>query len=167
MHLLSPNTGSAKRQAARGGDSPRTREQPSKPPLYDYLTGLKELAFITTADRVKMATAVGEIKVVRQGILYKRGEFIRTWRPRFFQLKTDGSLRGWVLGTDVFALRLSYSRSYSKTTPPGPGDMPLNFFELTRQSAKEFLSCLLSCSTDFMAGLLLFTADCAAGGQAR
>lgn len=53
-----------------------------------------------------------EITVVKQGWLLKRGEYIKTWRPRWFQLKSDGSFRGF------------------KTGPPAPGDGPINFFDL-------------------------------------
>ncbi|EDQ92160.1 uncharacterized protein MONBRDRAFT_34933 [Monosiga brevicollis MX1] len=50
--------------------------------------------------------------VIKQGWLLKRGEYIRNWRPRWFQLKSDGSFRGF------------------KTGPPQPGDGPVNFFDL-------------------------------------
>jgi len=50
--------------------------------------------------------------VVKQGWLLKRGEYIRNWRKRWFQLKSDGSFRGY------------------KTGPPAPGDPPANFFDV-------------------------------------
>jgi RAC serine/threonine-protein kinase len=56
--------------------------------------------------------ASDEVSVVKQGWLLKRGEYIRNWRPRWFQLKSDGSFRGF------------------KTGPPAPGDGPINFFDL-------------------------------------
>ncbi|KAI8477753.1 RAC-gamma serine/threonine-protein kinase [Branchiostoma belcheri] len=33
--------------------------------------------------------------MVREGWLHKRGEYIKTWRPRYFLLKTDGSFIGY------------------------------------------------------------------------
>eukprot|EP00038_Savillea_parva_P008515 m.177467 g.177467 ORF g.177467 m.177467 type:complete len:479 (+) comp14355_c0_seq1:138-1574(+) len=53
-----------------------------------------------------------DVKIVKQGWLLKRGEYIKTWRPRWFQLKADGSFRGY------------------KTGPPAPGDGPINIFEV-------------------------------------
>lgn len=50
--------------------------------------------------------------IVKQGWLLKRGEYIRNWRPRWFQLKSDGSFRGY------------------KTGPPAPGDGPINIFDV-------------------------------------
>eukprot|EP00050_Salpingoeca_kvevrii_P016733 m.58125 g.58125 ORF g.58125 m.58125 type:complete len:481 (+) comp7124_c0_seq1:1-1443(+) len=34
-------------------------------------------------------------EVAKEGWLLKRGEYIRAWRPRYFQLKTDGTFRGY------------------------------------------------------------------------
>ncbi|XP_023818143.1 RAC-beta serine/threonine-protein kinase isoform X2 [Oryzias latipes] len=36
-----------------------------------------------------------EVTVVREGWLHKRGEYIKTWRPRYFILKSDGSFIGY------------------------------------------------------------------------
>uniref|UniRef100_A0A8C4QI35 non-specific serine/threonine protein kinase n=1 Tax=Eptatretus burgeri TaxID=7764 RepID=A0A8C4QI35_EPTBU len=36
-----------------------------------------------------------EVAVVKEGWLFKRGEYIKTWRPRYFLLKTDGSFIGY------------------------------------------------------------------------
>lgn len=38
---------------------------------------------------------MNEISVVREGWLHKRGEYIKTWRPRYFILKSDGSFIGY------------------------------------------------------------------------
>eukprot|EP00055_Hartaetosiga_balthica_P004416 m.11506 g.11506 ORF g.11506 m.11506 type:complete len:467 (+) comp3850_c0_seq1:78-1478(+) len=54
--------------------------------------------------------------IVKQGWLLKRGEYIRNWRPRWFQLKEDGSFRGFKAG------------------PPAPGDEPINRFDLDGSS---------------------------------
>jgi RAC serine/threonine-protein kinase len=50
--------------------------------------------------------------IVKQGWLLKRGEYIKNWRPRWFQLKSDGSFRGY------------------KTGPPAPTDPPINIFDV-------------------------------------
>ncbi|XP_056322577.1 v-akt murine thymoma viral oncogene homolog 2, like isoform X2 [Danio aesculapii] len=36
-----------------------------------------------------------EVSVVKEGWLLKRGEYIKTWRPRYFILKSDGSFIGY------------------------------------------------------------------------
>ncbi|NXK77387.1 AKT2 kinase, partial [Amazona guildingii] len=36
-----------------------------------------------------------EVLVVKEGWLHKRGEYIKTWRPRYFLLKSDGSFIGY------------------------------------------------------------------------
>eukprot|EP00051_Salpingoeca_urceolata_P032419 m.15663 g.15663 ORF g.15663 m.15663 type:complete len:487 (+) comp5068_c0_seq1:498-1958(+) len=56
--------------------------------------------------------ALPEATVVKQGWLLKRGEYIKTWRPRWFQLKSDGTFRGY------------------KNPPLAPGDAPINFFDV-------------------------------------
>lgn len=38
---------------------------------------------------------MGEVAVVKEGWLHKRGEYIKTWRPRYFLLKSDGSFMGY------------------------------------------------------------------------
>uniref|UniRef100_A0A8B9L4H4 non-specific serine/threonine protein kinase n=1 Tax=Astyanax mexicanus TaxID=7994 RepID=A0A8B9L4H4_ASTMX len=38
---------------------------------------------------------MNEVSVVREGWLQKRGEYIKTWRPRYFILKSDGSFIGY------------------------------------------------------------------------
>uniref|UniRef100_A0A4W5QF33 non-specific serine/threonine protein kinase n=1 Tax=Hucho hucho TaxID=62062 RepID=A0A4W5QF33_9TELE len=39
--------------------------------------------------------SMNDISVVREGWLHKRGEYIKTWRPRYFILKSDGSFIGY------------------------------------------------------------------------
>lgn len=36
-----------------------------------------------------------EVTVVKEGWLHKRGEYIKTWRPRYFLLKSDGTFIGY------------------------------------------------------------------------
>ncbi|NXN45257.1 AKT2 kinase, partial [Rhinoptilus africanus] len=36
-----------------------------------------------------------DVAVVKEGWLHKRGEYIKTWRPRYFLLKSDGSFIGY------------------------------------------------------------------------
>ncbi|XP_065755258.1 RAC-beta serine/threonine-protein kinase isoform X4 [Phocoena phocoena] len=38
---------------------------------------------------------MNEVSVVKEGWLHKRGEYIKTWRPRYFLLKSDGSFIGY------------------------------------------------------------------------
>ncbi|RMC22954.1 hypothetical protein DUI87_00031 [Hirundo rustica rustica] len=38
---------------------------------------------------------MSEVLVVKEGWLHKRGEYIKTWRPRYFLLKSDGSFIGY------------------------------------------------------------------------
>ncbi|KAI6060179.1 RAC-beta serine/threonine-protein kinase [Aix galericulata] len=40
-------------------------------------------------------SAMSEVAVVKEGWLHKRGEYIKTWRPRYFLLKSDGSFIGY------------------------------------------------------------------------
>lgn len=50
--------------------------------------------------------------VMKQGWLLKRGEYIRNWRKRWFQLKSNGSFRGY------------------KLQNPPPHEAPMNFFDV-------------------------------------
>ncbi|KAM6395754.1 RAC-beta serine/threonine-protein kinase [Rhynochetos jubatus] len=38
---------------------------------------------------------MSDVSVVKEGWLHKRGEYIKTWRPRYFLLKSDGSFIGY------------------------------------------------------------------------
>ncbi|KAF0038731.1 hypothetical protein F2P81_009215 [Scophthalmus maximus] len=38
---------------------------------------------------------MNDVNKVREGWLHKRGEYIKTWRPRYFILKSDGSFIGY------------------------------------------------------------------------
>uniref|UniRef100_A0A803VBW2 non-specific serine/threonine protein kinase n=1 Tax=Ficedula albicollis TaxID=59894 RepID=A0A803VBW2_FICAL len=38
---------------------------------------------------------MNEVAIVKEGWLHKRGEYIKTWRPRYFLLKNDGTFIGY------------------------------------------------------------------------
>ncbi|ELK30306.1 RAC-beta serine/threonine-protein kinase [Myotis davidii] len=38
---------------------------------------------------------MNEVSVIKEGWLHKRGEYIKTWRPRYFLMKSDGSFIGY------------------------------------------------------------------------
>lgn len=42
-----------------------------------------------------IAVIMNEVAIVKEGWLHKRGEYIKTWRPRYFLLKTDGTFIGY------------------------------------------------------------------------
>lgn len=52
--------------------------------------------------------------IVKEGWLQKRGEHIKTWRSRYFILRTDGTLHGW----------------RNKPNENGPPERPLNDFTI-------------------------------------
>lgn len=55
------------------------------------------------------------MSVVREGLLLKKGEFIQTWRPRWFVLRADGSFRG-----------------YKQKPVEGDNEVPINVFDVQR-----------------------------------
>jgi RAC serine/threonine-protein kinase len=55
-----------------------------------------------------------ESKIVKEGWLLKRGEYIKNWRKRYFQLKSDGAFIGF------------------KTPPAGGVNEPLNNFTVDK-----------------------------------
>nr|2UVM_A Chain A, RAC-ALPHA SERINE/THREONINE-PROTEIN KINASE [Homo sapiens] len=38
---------------------------------------------------------MSDVAIVKEGWLHKRGEYIKTWRPRYFLLKNDGTFIGY------------------------------------------------------------------------
>lgn len=38
---------------------------------------------------------MNDVAIVKEGWLHKRGEYIKTWRPRYFLLKNDGTFIGY------------------------------------------------------------------------
>ncbi|XP_072819950.1 RAC-alpha serine/threonine-protein kinase isoform X2 [Vicugna pacos] len=38
---------------------------------------------------------MNDVAIVKEGWLHKRGEYIKTWRPRYFLLKSDGTFTGY------------------------------------------------------------------------
>lgn len=58
-------------------------------------------------------------QIVKEGWLSKKGEYIQTWRPRWFVLKADGSFRG-----------------YKQQPLEGDTEGPINVFEIQNSSIK-------------------------------
>ncbi len=53
------------------------------------------------------------------------GEFIKNWRPRWFQLKSDGTFRGYVC-----PFSLAHKQHRFKTGPPAPNEPIVNYFDV-------------------------------------
>ena len=56
-----------------------------------------------------------KVSVVKEGTLLKKAEYMQTWRPRWFILKSDGSFRG-----------------YKQKPAVGEADSPVNIFDIQR-----------------------------------
>eukprot|EP00041_Stephanoeca_diplocostata_P016716 m.330213 g.330213 ORF g.330213 m.330213 type:complete len:469 (-) comp20457_c2_seq1:2840-4246(-) len=57
--------------------------------------------------------------IVKEGWLLKKGEYIASWRPRYFVLRSDGTFRGF------------------KTKPSKDSDAPINFFDIQNSTITE------------------------------
>ena len=86
-------------------------------------------------------------KVVKEGMLFKKGEFIQNWRPRWFVLKADGSFRGYKQkpSDDVSEQPLNvFDVQRSDLTPVDPlkkGEkygFSIRFMQLTRMFERSF-----------------------------
>jgi hypothetical protein len=55
---------------------------------------------------------------VKEGWLFKKGEYVQNWRPRYFVLKSDGTFRGY-------------------KAQPQDGDFPINVFEVQNSTIQE------------------------------
>uniref|UniRef100_A0A182NY76 non-specific serine/threonine protein kinase n=1 Tax=Anopheles dirus TaxID=7168 RepID=A0A182NY76_9DIPT len=56
---------------------------------------------ISSAETAMSAPSSSASAVVKEGWLYKRGEHIKTWRSRYFILKSDGTLEGYKIRPDL------------------------------------------------------------------
>lgn len=74
------------------------------------IQGLREVSGVVRVP--KMAESMlSKATVVKSGWLLKKGEFIPSWSPRYFLLKSDGSFRGY-------------------KSIPKAGDAPINYFDI-------------------------------------
>lgn len=48
-----------------------------------------------------MTDSYSGVQIVKEGLLFKRGEYIKNWRPRYFILRDDGTLMGYKSKTDA------------------------------------------------------------------
>ena len=56
------------------------------------------------------------VVTVKEGWLLKKGEYIPSWSPRYFILRSDGSFRGF------------------KSMPKNSADQPINYFDIMHSS---------------------------------
>jgi len=94
-----------------------TKEATARTPLSTVWATIPVPVRLCSLER-RLRAKMEDPRVVKQGWIYKRGEVIRNWRKRWLQLLSDGSIRGF------------------KTGPPGPGDGPINFFDLAGSRLK-------------------------------
>ncbi|KAJ8341439.1 hypothetical protein SKAU_G00337300 [Synaphobranchus kaupii] len=53
------------------------------------------LSLSDSADGPPLQATMTDVVIVKEGWLHKRGEYIKTWRPRYFLLKSDGTFIGY------------------------------------------------------------------------
>uniref|UniRef100_A0A667WIQ5 non-specific serine/threonine protein kinase n=1 Tax=Myripristis murdjan TaxID=586833 RepID=A0A667WIQ5_9TELE len=88
---------------------------------------------------------MNEVSIVREGWLHKRGEYIKTWRPRYFILKSDGSFIGYKEKPDVTDQSLPPLNNFSvaecqlmKTERPRPNTFVIRCLQWTTVIERTF-----------------------------
>ncbi|XP_061595303.1 RAC-beta serine/threonine-protein kinase-like [Cololabis saira] len=88
---------------------------------------------------------MNEVSIVREGWLHKRGEYIKTWRPRYFILKSDGSFIGYKEKPDLSELASPPLNNFSvaecqlmKTERPKPNTFVIRCLQWTTVIERTF-----------------------------
>ncbi|XP_058715934.1 RAC-beta serine/threonine-protein kinase isoform X2 [Poecile atricapillus] len=88
---------------------------------------------------------MSEVLVVKEGWLHKRGEFIKTWRPRYFLLKSDGSFIGFKERPEPSELSLPPLNNFSvaecqlmRTERPRPNTFVIRCLQWTTVIERTF-----------------------------
>uniref|UniRef100_A0A4X2LZG3 non-specific serine/threonine protein kinase n=1 Tax=Vombatus ursinus TaxID=29139 RepID=A0A4X2LZG3_VOMUR len=88
---------------------------------------------------------MNEVSVVKEGWLHKRGEYIKTWRPRYFLLKSDGSFIGYKERPEVPDQSLPPLNNFSvaecqlmKTERPRPNTFVIRCLQWTTVIERTF-----------------------------
>uniref|UniRef100_A0A674DTW1 non-specific serine/threonine protein kinase n=1 Tax=Salmo trutta TaxID=8032 RepID=A0A674DTW1_SALTR len=88
---------------------------------------------------------MNEVSVVREGWLHKRGEYIKTWRPRYFILKSDGSFIGYKEKPELSVQSLPPLNNFSvgecqlmKTERPKPNTFVIRCLQWTTVIERTF-----------------------------
>uniref|UniRef100_A0A671TTJ0 non-specific serine/threonine protein kinase n=1 Tax=Sparus aurata TaxID=8175 RepID=A0A671TTJ0_SPAAU len=88
---------------------------------------------------------MNEVNIVREGWLHKRGEYIKTWRPRYFILKSDGSFIGYKEKPDLNDQTLPPLNNFSvaecqlmKTERPRPNTFVIRCLQWTTVIERTF-----------------------------
>ncbi|CAL8268397.1 unnamed protein product [Merluccius merluccius] len=88
---------------------------------------------------------MNEVSIVREGWLHKRGEYIKTWRPRYFILKSDGSFIGYKEKPDLTDQSLPPLNNFSvaecqlmKTERPRPNTFVIRCLQWTTVIERTF-----------------------------
>ncbi|XP_064593616.1 RAC-beta serine/threonine-protein kinase isoform X3 [Zonotrichia leucophrys gambelii] len=88
---------------------------------------------------------MSEALVVKEGWLHKRGEYIKTWRPRYFLLKSDGSFIGYKERPESPELALTPLNNFSvaecqlmRTERPRPNTFVIRCLQWTTVIERTF-----------------------------
>ncbi|XP_025770626.1 RAC-beta serine/threonine-protein kinase [Puma concolor] len=88
---------------------------------------------------------MNEVSVIKEGWLHKRGEYIKTWRPRYFLLKSDGSFIGYKERPDAPDQTLPPLNNFSvaecqlmKTERPRPNTFVIRCLQWTTVIERTF-----------------------------